>query len=82
MAAATVTTRLENNDPTTEVVVLTATDAETYTSKKFATIAAAQVTSNSDVDAHLNVTFTGGVATINWAGQTDKICTLTLWGRK
>ncbi|MHA1690033.1 MAG: hypothetical protein ACTSU7_00215 [Candidatus Heimdallarchaeaceae archaeon] len=82
MAAATITTRIENSDTTTEVVVLTATDAETYTSRKFGSIDAAQVTANSDVDAHLNVTFSGAVATINWAGQTDKVCTLTLWGRK
>ena len=82
MTAATVTTRLENNDPTTEVVVLTATDAETYVSRKFGSITAAQITANSDVDAHLNVTFSGATATVNWAGQTDKVCTLTLWGRK
>ena len=82
MTAATVTTRLELNDPTKEVVVLTATDAETYISKKFGTITGAHVTANSDVDAHLNATFSSGTATINWAGQTDKVCTLTLYGRK
>lgn len=82
MTAATVTTELEINDPTKEVVVLTATDGETYVSKKFGTITGAQVSGNSDVDAHLNVTFSGGTATINWASQTDKVCTLTLYGYK
>lgn len=32
MTAATVTKRLDVNDPTVEVVVLTATDTNTYTS--------------------------------------------------
>lgn len=82
MTAATITNLLENHDPMTEVVVLTASDAETYTCKKFGAINAAQITANSDVDAHLNVTFSGAVATINWAGQTDKVCTLTIWGKK
>ena len=82
MTAATVTNRLEINDPTKEVVVLTASDGETYVSKKFGSITGAQVSANSDVDAHLNVTWSGGTATINWASQTDKVCTLTLYGRK
>jgi len=80
MTAATVTRDLEVNDPTKEVVVLIVSDGETYTSKKFGTITAAQVSANSDVDAHLNVTFSGATATINWASQTDKVCTLTLYG--
>jgi uncharacterized lipoprotein len=82
MAAATVTTRLENNDPTTEVVVLTASDGETYVSKKFGTITAAVATANTDSDAELNVTFSGGTATINFASVTDGLVTLVLWGRK
>lgn len=82
MTAATVTERLEVNDPTKEVVRLTASDGETYVSRKFGTITGAQATANSDVDAHLNVTFSGGTATINWAAQTDKVLTLTLYGRR
>ena len=35
MTAATITNRLEINDPTKEVVVLTISDTETYISKKF-----------------------------------------------
>jgi len=82
MAAATVTNRLEVNDPTVEVVQLTVSDGETYVSKKFGTITGAIATGNSDVDADLNVTFSGGTATVNWAGQTDKLLTLVLYGRK
>ena len=82
MAAATITNRLENNDPTCEVVQLTVTDGETYVSRKFGTITAAIATGNSDVDADLNVEFSGATATINWAGQTDKLLTLVIWGRK
>lgn len=82
MTAATITNRLENNDPTTEVVQLTATDGETYISRKFGSIDAAIATGNSDVDADLNVTFSGATATINYVGQTDKLVTLVLWGRK
>ena len=84
MAAADVTTKVYNYDksPGRETVVLTASDGETYQSTKFKTIIAAQATGNEDQDAHINVTFTGSVATINYAAMTDKKVTLTLWGRK
>ena len=49
MAAATVTTRLEVNDPTKEVVVLTVTDEETYVSKKFGSVDAVQFAFNEDM---------------------------------
>jgi hypothetical protein len=84
MAAAQVLYKVYNYDhtPGQETVVLTATDGETYTSKKFKTILGAHVTSNYNADAHINATFSGQTATINWAGQTDKTCTLTLYGKK
>jgi hypothetical protein len=82
MTAATLTRNLEINDPTCEVVVLAVTDGYTYTSRKFSTITAAQATGNEDVDAHLNVTYSGPTATINYAGQSNKLVTLTLYGRK
>ena len=84
MAAATVTTKVYeyDHDPGKETVVLTVSDGETYVSKKFKTIKAAQATGNENVDAHLNVSFSGQTATINYAGQTDKLVTLTLWGKK
>ncbi len=82
MTEATVTDRLEVNDPTVEVVTLTVSDGETYISKKFGTITAAIATGNAAVDADLWVTFSGGTATIGWASQTDKLLTLLLYGRK
>jgi len=80
MAAATITRTIQTADPTTEVVVLTVTNAETYVSKKFGTIVAATICGNEDVDAHINVTYSGQTATIQYAGQTDKLVTLQLWG--
>lgn len=82
MTAATITNNLENHDPNTEVVTLTASDGETYISKKFGTITAAIACANADDDAEINVTYSAGTATINWASVTDKLCTLVLWGRK
>ena len=80
MAEATVTRVVQTALPTVEVAYLVVTDGETYTSRKFRTILAATATGNEDVDAHLNVTFSGGVATINYASQTDKAVTLVLYG--
>jgi len=80
MTAATVTKYFDIKNPQIEVVQLTASDGETYASRKFASIDAAQISANSDADAHINVTLSGGTATINWASQTDKVCTLTLYG--
>lgn len=80
MAAATITREIETSDPSREVVVLTLTDGETYVSKKFSTILAALVSSNYDADAHINVTYSSQTATVNWAGQTDQVCTLVLFG--
>ena len=82
MTEATVTSRLETNDPTVEVVTLTVSDGETYISKKFGVIRAAIACANADDDAELNVTYSGGTATLNWASVTDKLCTLVLWGSK
>lgn len=82
MTAATITRNLEINDPTCEVVVLTVSDGETYVSKKFSEIYGAQATGNEDVDAHINVTFSGATATINYASASDKLVTLTLYGKK
>ena len=82
MTAADVANRLEISDPTVEVVVLTVSDGETYTSRKFGAITGAHITGNTDSDAALNVTFSGAVATVNWASVTDGTATLTLYGRK
>ncbi|KKL90974.1 hypothetical protein LCGC14_1899400 [marine sediment metagenome] len=85
MTAATVTERLEVNDPVTEVVILTATDADTYVSKKFGIVKGAQATIMEDAGAltiPLSLGISGATVTINCTGLSAlKIC-LTLYGRK
>ena len=82
MAAADIIEEVNNwsHDTGEETVTLTVSDGETYISRKFKTILSAQATGNENVDAHLNATFSGQTATINYAGQTDKKITLTLKG--
>lgn len=84
MVEATITTVASEyaHTPHMEIVTLTASDGETYISKKFQTILAALATANADDDAALNVTFSGATATINWASVTDKLMTLQLFGIK
>ena len=85
MVAATVTTRLDVNSPTEEVVVLTATDTNTYVSKKFSTVTAVQATLMEDTGA-LSIPLSCGISsstvTINCAGLSSKKVCLTLHGRK
>ena len=88
MVAATVEKYVEIALPSIEVVRLVASDAETFTSRKFATVEAAQITLNEDTDADINVTDsdgtpidgTGKSVRINVVGGTDQTCTLTLYG--
>jgi len=84
MGAATETSKIYDfvHIPGVEAVQLTATDGETYTSKKFKKIYGAVVCSNYDTDAHINATISGQTVTINWAGQTDQLCTLMIFGAK
>ena len=84
MAAATVLQKIYNffHSPGVEVVSLTCTDGETYTSTKFKTILGAVVSGNEDNDAHINVTYSGSVATINYHGMNDETVTLILFGKK
>jgi len=85
MAAATVTDRIEINDPTKEVVVVTATDTNTYVSKKFGTVRAVQATLMQDAGAlsiPLSCDVSGGTVTLNATGLSAlKVC-LTLYGTK
>ena len=85
MTAATITSLLEVNDPTVEVVILTATDAETYVSKKFGTVLGVQATIMEDaatLSLPLSCGVSAGTVTINCTGLSDlKVC-LTLYGRK
>ena len=80
MAAATILTRIQNSDPASEVVVLTATDAETYKSSKFDKLQGALIGDNNDTGVTPSVIVSGETATIQWTGVTDKKCTLKLWG--
>jgi len=85
MTEATVTTRLETNDPTVEVVILTASDTETYVSKKFGTVTGVQATIMEDASTlslPLSCGVSGGTVTINCTGLSDLKCCLTLYGRK
>lgn len=85
MTAATVTKRLEVNDPVTEVVVLTITDAETYVSKKFGSIDAVNFAFNEDMGALAIVpgfAISGATITFHCTGVTDKLVCVTLYGRK
>lgn len=86
MTTADVTLRTEINDPTVEVVVVTASDGETYISKKFGTVTAVQATLNSDSGAAMAVplscSISGATVTIYGTGLSDlKVC-LTLYGKK
>jgi len=85
MAAATITSRLEVNDPVIEVVILTATDTNTYTSKKFSSVLGVQATLMEDTTTlaiPLSCGVSGGVVTINCTGLSAKKVCLTLYGRK
>ena len=85
MTAATVTSRLEVNDPTVEVVILTVTDTETYVSKKFGAITGVQATIMEDAGAltiPLSCGISGGTVTFNCTGLSDLLVCLTVYGRK
>lgn len=82
MTAATETNYLQIPNPNMEVVQLTVSDGETWTSKKFAKVTHAVVSGNEDVDAHVNAVTAGtGVVTINYAGASDKKVTLVCFGK-
>jgi len=85
MTAATITNRLETNDPSVEVVVVTASDTNTYVSRKFGTVTAVQATIMEDaatLSIPLSCDISGATVTINATGLSAlKVC-LTLYGRK
>ncbi|MHA1168258.1 MAG: hypothetical protein ACTSRU_10590 [Candidatus Hodarchaeales archaeon] len=85
MVAATITERLEVNDPVREVVILTISDGETYISRKFGTVKAVNFAFNEDMAALAVVpgfAISGGTVTFHCTGVTDKLVCLTLYGRK
>ena len=85
MTAATITDRIDVNDPVKEVVVLTFSDEETYVSRKFSTIQAVQATLNEDTETltyPVSCDISGGTVTLNCEGVTDKKVCLVIYGRK
>ena len=86
MTAATVTKYIETANPNIEVAQLTCTDGETYYTRKFNYIQAVLVSGNQDNDAHINAVVTnsataGSYVTINYAGMTDQLVTVVLFGQ-
>ncbi len=85
MVAADTIVREENADPTSEVLKLTVTDGETYTSRKFGTVTMGQATLNVDSGAltiPIGLAISGAVVTIHGTGLSDHVVCLTLYGRK
>lgn len=85
MTAATVTTRLEVNNPTEEVVILSVTDGQTYTSKKFSSVLGGQATIYEDsgsLSIPIGLGVSGSTVTIYGTGLSTTAVCLTLYGRK
>ncbi len=85
MTAATITKQLEINDPSKEVVLLTVTDGETYTSKKLGLVRAVQATFNEDqgtLSIPLSCAISGPTVTVHGTGVSDQLVCLTLYGNK
>ena len=83
MAAATILTAANSQTHIAgaEVVVLTASDNETYDSKRFSKIIGVLATSNTNDDAHLQADFSGKRVTIRYNGVSDDTVTLMIFGR-
>lgn len=90
MTAATVELYVENAIPSMEVVRLTASDGNTYSSRKFKVVTAAIICLNEDTDAYANVTNSAGTTIdgttrnlkLNIAGASNQTCTLIMFGHK
>lgn len=85
MTAATITDRIDVNDTTKEVVVLTVSDGETYVSRKFSTVEAAEATLMEDTTTltyPISLAVSGGTVTLHCHGISDKKMCLILFGRK
>lgn len=84
MVAATITDRVDTREPDREVVVLTISDGETFTSEKFATVRAVNFSFNEDM-ATLAVVpgfaISGNVVTFHCTGVTDKLVCVDLIGK-
>ncbi len=81
MASADVTRVVQTADSAEEVVVLTASDGETYTSRKFSTIQSASATlNNTSGTQSISASFGSGTAAIHSEGIVDQLVTLVLRG--
>ena len=83
MTAATITSRIRTQDPTREVVILTITDGETFTSEKFGNVEGVAYAFNEDMGALAVVpgfAIATNVITFHCTGVTDKKLCLELFG--
>jgi len=84
MTVATITDRIDVNDPAKEVVVLTVSDGETYVSRKFGEVTAAQATLMEDtltLTYPISLAIATSTVTLHCEGVSDKKMCLVLWGR-
>jgi hypothetical protein len=85
MTATTITDVVEVNDPNKEVVIITATDLNTFVSRKFAVITGVQATIMEDAGAlslPISCDVSGGTVEINCTGLSALKTCLTIYGRK
>lgn len=84
MGAATITTEVWNwcHVPGIEIVLLTASDGDTYVSKKFATVDAAIPAINEDDERDICCARSGNTVTIHSTGLSSKKVALLLFGKK
>jgi len=85
MVEATLTSNLEINDPTCEVVILTFSDGYTYTSKKFGSVLGGLATFNEDTETltyPVSLAISGGIVTLHCEGVSSKKICLVLYGTK
>lgn len=83
MAAATITAKIPTYSTNEEHVVLTASDAETFVSQKFATVLAVDFSFNEDMGALAVVpgfAISGNTITFHCTGVTDKLVSVRLRG--
>ena len=84
MTEATITERIDVNDTIKEVVILTVSDGETYISRKFSTVQAAQASLMEDTTTltyPISLAISGGTVTLHCEGVSDKKMCLILYGR-
>ena len=84
MAPATITQRLNDysHDPGKEVVLVTASDTNTYVSEKFGIVLAAGAQIAENDPRAIAVAVSGATATIHSSGLSSKKVLLTLYGIK